>query len=919
MYFDRMHVRGRLNLPPGPCILAGNHPSGLLDPLVMMSVLPEKQISSVAKHSLFSTPVVSFFLGVMRAVPVAKAHDAGLKASQQATKEERAKMNAEMFELVTDRLTKEHVSVCIFPEGTCHSTSSLKELKIGTAMMALRVASEGGSAVPIVPIGLNYTEPSGHLFRSSVLVDVGRPIEVKKDQIDLFLSGKEGEVEAAKRLTDALDTHLRHCTVTSPDWHQELDLLSVREMWPKDPAYSLNTRKGMVSCTVEAQGRTYTSSSRVESRGEKRLRERAIERGQSPPIAKDLQNQAARKAFMDVSGAVGQSVWGTSDEKFVDMMHIARRVYRPDGVNFSLAEFAALTNNFIYGFLRTGALQDPDFDALWQRCDKYASRLSYLGLTDKYVASHAIDSDTDGSRLRTLRGKALKEIAKAAVAAPVALVGALSHLPVLCVAKFAGERFGVDEHGDRSVEATMKLLAGVLSIGVYYPVVCALVYAATGSGSEAGLALAAISASGFTLTKQRPLQETLGTLRGQFLLLTQQNTVDGVRSERADLQHFVRGLVDKYAPQNQKGWWRSTLPIIVRRDDLQLSKHGIRQLDIPLKTNTRVDGERAVLTFKQKEDSIFTYRQESNRKALLWIPGYNDSFFHTHVLKQFVEEIGYDLYALDLRRCGRSRFSANGDELFPPENAHDSWNFEEYFEEIDAALRFINDSSETGSSVLDGGCGRSYDDIVLYGHSTGGLIGALYAAKGEHRNLLSGRIFNSPFWSFNLPWYSKAVAQRASALTDGNILDPSTVVQQGGEPSEYSIDLHKRYQFSEHHKSINTLTISSGWLGAVSSAQAMLRNGELASNVPALVLYTKGDVVLNESEIDKFSDYLVKTRQDGKDADFDSVLVEREIKHSEFAPSGHDVLAAPSYRRVSEAMDVIAEWTVVQFDESGKK
>lgn len=54
----------------------------------------------VAKHSLFQTPLVSFFLKVMRAVPVAKAHDAGLSDEKQATPAERQRMNDQMFKTV---------------------------------------------------------------------------------------------------------------------------------------------------------------------------------------------------------------------------------------------------------------------------------------------------------------------------------------------------------------------------------------------------------------------------------------------------------------------------------------------------------------------------------------------------------------------------------------------------------------------------------------------------------------------------------------------------------------------------------------------------------------------------------------------------------------------------------------------------
>ena len=56
----------------------------------------------------------------------------------------------------------------------------------------------------------------------------------------------------------------------------------------------------------------------------------------------------------------------------------------------------------------------------------------------------------------------------------------------------------------------------------------------------------------------------------------------------------------------------------------------------------------------EKERAVLTLKQSSNNsKALLWIPGFNDSFFHVHVMDRFIDA-GFDLYALDLRRCGQS-------------------------------------------------------------------------------------------------------------------------------------------------------------------------------------------------------------------------------------------------------------------------
>ena len=41
------------------------------------------------------------------------------------------------------------------------------------------------------------------------------------------------------------------------------------------------------------------------------------------------------------------------------------------------------------------------------------------------------------------------------------------------------------------------------------------------------------------------------------------------------------------------------------------------------------------------------------RRAVLYLHGWNDYFFQTH-LADYLSDIGYDFYALDLRRYGRS-------------------------------------------------------------------------------------------------------------------------------------------------------------------------------------------------------------------------------------------------------------------------
>ena len=58
IYFSKIEVRGRRNLPRRPCIYAGNHPSGLIDALVVMRALSDVQLTTVGKETLFHMPLI---------------------------------------------------------------------------------------------------------------------------------------------------------------------------------------------------------------------------------------------------------------------------------------------------------------------------------------------------------------------------------------------------------------------------------------------------------------------------------------------------------------------------------------------------------------------------------------------------------------------------------------------------------------------------------------------------------------------------------------------------------------------------------------------------------------------------------------------------------------------------------------------
>lgn len=106
-------------------------------------------------------------------------------------------------------------------------------------------------------------------------------------------------------------------------------------------------------------------------------------------------------------------------------------------------------------------------------------------------------------------------------------------------------------------------------------------------------------------------------------------------------------------------------------------------------------------------------------RAVLYVHGWNDYFFHPHVA-EFFEERSIAFHALDLRRYGRSH----------REGQHHGYiaDLDDYAAEIDAALEVI---------------GATHPSVVLMGHSTGGLVASLYAA--DHPGAFAGLILNSPW------------------------------------------------------------------------------------------------------------------------------------------------------------------------------
>jgi alpha-beta hydrolase superfamily lysophospholipase len=206
-------------------------------------------------------------------------------------------------------------------------------------------------------------------------------------------------------------------------------------------------------------------------------------------------------------------------------------------------------------------------------------------------------------------------------------------------------------------------------------------------------------------------------------------------------------------------------------------------------------------------------------KAVLYLHGFNDYFFQEEMARRY-QEHGYQFYAIDLRKYGRS--------LLPHQLPNNVRDLSEYYADIDAALAVLHAE----------GC----TTVLLNGHSTGGLIAALYAQEGPQRHTLAALLLNSPFLAFPQGWVVQHLAAPFGSAV-GRLAPDLKIL--GSLPTHYGVSLHQQYRgkwkYNLAWKPVKVFPITMGWLRAIHTAHRRLQRGE-ALTLPVLVLHSDRSV-----------------------------------------------------------------------------
>lgn len=213
------------------------------------------------------------------------------------------------------------------------------------------------------------------------------------------------------------------------------------------------------------------------------------------------------------------------------------------------------------------------------------------------------------------------------------------------------------------------------------------------------------------------------------------------------------------------------------------------------------------------------------RPAVLFVHGMTDFFFQTHVAEHF-HELGYAVYGLDLRKCGRSHRDG--------QTWHHVTSQSLYDEDLAVAL-----------SLLSAGHGST----TLVGHSTGGLDVTMFvsrlhtatqlgdAARTALYDSIDAVILNSPWLDLQFDRVTNLIIRRVFPHVAR--FWPTWHVPGGINPTygqSLHVSRHGEWDYDLELKPPLPRPKQVSWLVGVSREINKLHSGSFSTGVPTLLL-----------------------------------------------------------------------------------
>ena len=248
---------------------------------------------------------------------------------------------------------------------------------------------------------------------------------------------------------------------------------------------------------------------------------------------KDFQRdeqRAVRELTTVLSESLANVTLNAPDWRTLRFIQAARRLYKPAKAELTPGQYVDLSRKFVDGYLL--AESDPELKKFRDDVEDYQSRLDLLGLKDYQLRKKV-------NTRRALRKLLLRSL-RALLLLPLAIPGAVLHLPVGWIAATVGEHFSYEQDDI----ATLKVFATISLLPILYLLTATLI------GMSLGVwwALAAILVLPLSFFfSVRIIEAEVGLFVSLLSLLRLKrlgNEVDALRDIRNDLVRKIRMMVD---------------------------------------------------------------------------------------------------------------------------------------------------------------------------------------------------------------------------------------------------------------------------------------------------------------------------------------------------------------------------------------
>ena len=209
--YRKVEVRGKENIPTdGAVLIAPNHCNTLMDALVILRAFDNETVFG-ARADMFNNAFIAKLMYFIRILPMVRQRD-GMRNVLK---------NYETQEIIVDTL-KNKVRFCMFPEGRHRPAHSLQVLGKGVFRAALAANAEFGEKMPvyIVPAGIEYGDY--FRYRSTSLVNFGKPINVTEMVKELNLENEAQVIDQLRKALSAkmseLITYIDYDDNYAPKW-----------------------------------------------------------------------------------------------------------------------------------------------------------------------------------------------------------------------------------------------------------------------------------------------------------------------------------------------------------------------------------------------------------------------------------------------------------------------------------------------------------------------------------------------------------------------------------------------------------------------------------------------------------------------------------------------------------------------------